>query len=169
MRPSTLRIALLALAAALAAVPAAAVQTSRPDTDVTAAVRAALAAGQAGDMRRMAEQYAPDCVFADEFAPFLWTGPGALQRYLASGARMYRETAHADDRMQIEPPAFVYTSGDKAFVVEPLGGTATVRGRPYASRGAFAFTLARIGGRWKITSQTWAKASETLDPYAPPS
>ena len=153
-----------AILAAIAA-PAGAAQSSAPDPAVMATVRAALDAAKAGDMRVMSAQYAPDCTFIDEFAPFLWTGPDALGGYLASGGRMYQETQHNDGTMSISPPSYAYESGDRAFVVEPVSGTATVRGKPYAVHGAFAFTLARVGGRWKITSQTWTKTSESMDPY----
>ena len=142
-----------------------AAQTSGPNAEVLATVAAALDAGQSGDMRRLRDQYAPDCTFIDEFAPFFWAGPNAIDGYLASGARMYQQTQHGDGKTTVEPAAFVYASGDRAFVVEPLSGTATVRGQPYAVRGAFTYTLTRIGGRWKITSQTWTKTSESMNPY----
>ncbi len=145
--------------------PARAAQTSGPDPAVMATVEAALAAGTAGDVERMRSAYAADCAFIDEFEPFYWRGPGALDAWLASGARMYQQTGRRDGRVTVSPPAFVYVSGDRAFVVEPLAGRATMNGRPYAQAGRFAFTLARIEGRWKITSQTWTKARESWDPY----
>jgi|SRR5665213_2360197 len=157
-----------AIAAAMVlAAPAGAAQVSGPNAEVLAVVDAAMTAGMAGDIARMFAQYAPDCVFADEFAPFFWSGPGALGRYLMSGGRMYLETQHRDDKPVFGPARFVYVSGDRAFVVEQVKGSATVRGKPYQQAGAFALSLARSGGVWKITSQTWTKASETLDPYRP--
>jgi ketosteroid isomerase-like protein len=156
---------LILLAAALLAGPAFAAQTSGPDPEVLATVDAALHAGLSGDVRKLLDQYAPDCTFIDEFAPFYWTGPNAIQSYLASGGRMYQETQHKGDKATFEPPSFVYVSADRAFVVEPLSGTATVRGKPYAVQGAFTFTLARVDGRWKITSQTWTKTRESMNPY----
>ena len=162
------RLILIALASMALTTPAVAAQSSGPNAEVLATVDAALGAGAAGDIDKLHEQYAPDCAFIDEFAPFLWTGPNAIDHYFASGARMYQETQHGDGKTTFSPPAFVYVSADRAYVVEPLSGTATVRGKPYALQGAFAFTLARIDGRWKITSQTWSKASESLNPYAAP-
>jgi ketosteroid isomerase-like protein len=159
------RMLLIALASMTLTTPAVAAQISDPNAEVQATVDAALAAGVSGDMGRMREQYAPDCAFIDEFAPFFWSGPGALDAYLASGFRMYQETRHAGGKTTLSPPAFVYVSGDRAFVVEPLSGTAIVRGKPYAQRGSFAFALARTDGRWKIISQTWTKASESFSPY----
>ncbi len=158
---------ILSAAAAIAVVTAQAqaAQTSGPNAEVTAVVDAAMAAGMAGDMPRLIAQYAPGCAFVDEFAPFFWSGPSAIQDYFAAGGRMYQETQHKDDKPVFSPPSYVYVSGDRAFVVEKVRGTATVRGKPYAQAGAYAFTLARIGGRWKISSQTWTKAHETMNPY----
>ena len=153
-----------ALALALAGQTQAA-QTSGPNAEVTAIVDAAMQAGMKGDVAAMIAQYAPGCAFADEFAPFFWTGPGALQAYLMAGGRMYQETRHKDDKAVFAPPSYVYVSGDRAFVVETVSGTASVRGQPYAEEGAFAFALARIDGHWKIISQTWTKSGENLDPY----
>ena len=157
----------LMVAASMAALTtrAGAAQTSGPNPQVMATIDAALAAGQSGDIRRLRDQYVPDCTFIDEFAPFLWTGPNAVDGYFASGARMYQETQHGDGKTTVSPPAFVYVSGDRAFVVEPLSGTATVRGKPYSEQGSFAYTLIRIDGRWKITSQTWTKTQESMNPY----
>jgi ketosteroid isomerase-like protein len=142
-----------------------AAQTSGPNAAVTATIDAAMAAGVSGDIRAMRDRYAPDCTFIDEFAPFLWSGPDAIDAYLMAGGRMYQETQHRDGKTTFLPPAFIYVLGDRAFVVEPLRGTAMVRGRPYSQQGAYAFTLARIDGRWKITSQTWTKSRESSDPY----
>jgi len=162
------RVRLLLSAAACSALLAAgahAAQTSGPNAEVLAAVDAAMKASTVGDIPGILAEYAPDCTFADEFAPFFWTGPGAIQGYLAAGGRMYAETRRTDDKPVFSPPSYVYVSGDRAFVVEKVSGTARVRGRPYAEQGAFAFVLARMGGRWKIISQTWTKAAENLDPY----
>ncbi len=162
---SPMRFLLLAAVFAVPAAPVFAVQTSNPDPAVAAVVDKALNAPLKGDMVAFRDQYAPDCMFVDEFAPFLWTGPGALDRWLMSGGQMYQETQHLDGKAAFGPPRYVYVSGDRAFVVEPIEGSATVHGKPYAQKGAFAFSLVRADGRWRITSQTWTKASETMNPY----
>ncbi len=160
------RIALIAAASIVALTTGAqAAQTSGLNAEVTATVDAALSAGMSGDIARMREQYAPDCVFSDEFAPFFWSGPKALDGYLASGFRMYQETQHRVGKTTSGPPAYIYVSGDRAFVVEPVSGSASVRGKPYSQQGAFAFALARTQGRWRIISQTWTKTSESMNPY----
>ena len=164
MKP--VRLVLIALASMAAMTTAAgAAQTSGPNAEVMATVDAALHAAASGDIAGLRDQYAPDCAFTDEFAPFFWSGPGAIDGYFASGGRMYQETQHRDGKTTISPPAYVYVSGDRAFVVEAVSGAATVRGKPYSQQGAFAFALAKSGGRWKIISQTWTKTSESMNPY----
>ena len=161
-----IRFALIAAASmAVLAARAEAAQIGGPNAEVTATVDAAMAAGIAGDIRTLRDQYAPDCTFVDEFAPFFWSGPGAMEGYFASGFRMYQETQHRDGKTVFSPAAFVYVSGDRAFVVEKVSGTSSVRGKPYSQDGAFAFALARIDGHWKIISQTWTKSRENLNPY----
>ena len=151
---------------ALLTASAGATQTSGPNPEVVAAVDAAMKASMSGDIPALAAQYAPGCTFADEFAPFFWSGPDAMRDYFIAGGRMWRETRHKDDKAVFAPPSYVYVSGDRAFVVQTVSGTATVRGKPYSEAGAFAFALARIDGRWKIISQTWTKSRENMDPYA---
>ncbi len=163
---TSVRLLLIAAASlAMSAAPAGAAQTSGPDADVMATVDAALAASIAGDIPRLMAQYAPDCAFTDEYAPFFWSGPHAIEDYFAAGGRMYRDTQHKDGKTVLGPPSYVYVSGDRAFVVEKVSGSASVRGRPYSQAGAFAFALARTQGRWKIISQTWTKSWENMDPY----
>ena len=145
--------------------PPAAAAEHDPKAEVAATVDAVLKAGQAGDMQALRDLYAPDCTFIDEFAPFLWSGPHAIDSYFASGFQMYQQTQHMNGKTTLSPPAFVYVAADRALVVEPLSGTATVHGKPYSLQGAYAYTLARIDGRWKITSQTWTKTTENRDPY----
>ena len=161
-----IRLTLIAAASiAVLAARAEAAQAGGPNPEVEATVDAALRAAMVGDIPKLVAAYAPGCVFVDEFAPFFWSGPDAMRDYFTAGGRMYQETQHRDDKPVFSPASYVYVSGDHAFVVEKVSGTATVRGKPYAEEGAFAFSLARIDGRWKITSQTWTKSRENLNPY----
>ncbi|MGH7009649.1 MAG: nuclear transport factor 2 family protein, partial [Caulobacteraceae bacterium] len=118
-----LRISLVAAAAAILALPAFAAEPAGAKAEVAATVAAALDAGRAGDIRKLQEEYAPDCVFVDEWAPYLWTGPGAFERYMVSGARMFRETQRHDIAITSDPPSFVYVSADHAWLVERVGET----------------------------------------------
>jgi ketosteroid isomerase-like protein len=143
----------------------AAAQTSGQQTEVLAVVRAALSAAQSGDQKDLRDKYADDCVFIDEFAPYRWSGPNAIDGYFASAAKMYQETQHSDVSMTVGAAKYVYVTGDEAYVVEPLREQAKVKGRAYKSAGSLTFTLRRIGHAWKITSQAWSKTEENINPY----
>ncbi|MGH7018023.1 MAG: nuclear transport factor 2 family protein [Caulobacteraceae bacterium] len=163
--PGVLATSMIVAAAAILAAPAFAAEPAAAKAEVAATVEAALDAGRAGDIRKVQEEYAPDCIFVDEWAPFLWTGPGAFERYMASGAQMFRETQRHDIAITSDPPSFVYVSADHAWLIERVGETSIVEGKPYQAKGWLAFTLERLGGRWKITSQTCTKSAESFNPF----
>lgn len=156
---------IIPIVALLAASEAFSAQSAGPDGEVLATVSAALSAAQAGDVEKLRGQYAPNCVFIDEFAPFRWSGAHAIDDYFASAGRMYQETQHGAVKMTVSPPSYVYVSGDDAYVVEPLSEKATVKGKAYKSKGLLTFTLVRKDQVWKIASQTWSKTRETTNPY----
>ncbi len=128
-------------------------------------VDTALNAAQAGDVKTLREQYTDDCTFIDEFAPFLWSGPGALNDYFASAAQVFQETRHTAVTMTKGTPKFVYVTPQSAYVIEPMTEKALVDGRPYSSSGSLVFVLTKQASGWKIRSQTWAKSDESANPY----
>jgi ketosteroid isomerase-like protein len=140
-------------------------QTTAPDPAVTGVVTSALAAAQAGNIAVLQRQYLPDCTFIDEFAPFVWTGPGAQGAYFASGARMAGATGTSNVEITFTAPKYTYVAGPAAYLVVPLTVTSKVRGKLYQATGSLAFTLRKTRSGWKIASQTWAKATETFSPY----
>jgi ketosteroid isomerase-like protein len=143
----------------------AAAQNRNHDAAVVATVDTALRAGQSGDLKKLRDEYTPNCIFIDEFPPFHWSGLNAIDKYFASAVKMYKETQHSGVRMTIKPPKYIYVSGNNAYLVEPLSENATVRGKAYKSAGFLTFTLVKIGHVWKITSQIWTKTSENMNPY----
>lgn len=160
------RMAVMALVVAVVPVSGAyAGQSAAPDAAVLAAVDATLSAAQSGDVKKLREEYLPGSTFVDEFAPFLWTGPGSLDAYFASAGEMYKETQMSDTKVSRSRPRYVYVSGKSAYVVVPLSVMAKVNGKPYTSTGSLSFTLQKTDSGWKIASQTWTKATENINPY----
>jgi ketosteroid isomerase-like protein len=145
--------------------PAYAGQSAAPDAAVLATVDATLSAAQSGDVKTLREEYLPGSTFVDEFAPFIWTGPGSLDAYFASAGAMYQETKMSDTTVSRSKPSYVYVAGKSAYVIVPLRIKAKVGGKPYAATGSLAFTLQKTDSGWKIASQTWAKATENISPY----
>jgi ketosteroid isomerase-like protein len=149
----------------LSGAAASSAETTSSDRTVTGAVTAALDAAQSGNTAALQREYLPDCTYIDEFAPFVWTGPGSAKAYADSAARMYRETASTDVKASHGAPSFAHVVNGAAYVMVPLIVTAQVHGKPYKATGALAFTLRKTSSGWKISSQTWAKTTESFNPY----
>ena len=153
---------LIAVLTSLLVAPALA---AAPDGAVRKTVDAALDAAQSGNVAQLRAQYLPDCVFGDEFAPFYWSGPHAIDAYFASAARMYRDTKMTGTKVSHGAPTFVYAGADRAYVTVPLRVRAQAAGRPYAATGVLTFTLLKTAAAWKIASQSWTKETENISPY----
>ena len=133
-----------------------------PEAAVLATVDAALDAAQSGDIKTMRTEYLPNCSFVDEFAPYQWS---SMDAYFASAAEMYKQTGMTGTEVTRGAPKFVYASSTSAYVVIPLDVQAKVKGQPYRASGTLVFALQHTDAGWKISMQTWAKATENISPY----
>jgi ketosteroid isomerase-like protein len=159
---SLLAAALSPLSALRAQAPAAAPM----DKLALETVETALNAAQSGDAKKLMEQYVPGAVFVDEFAPFFWSGPGSMAAYFASAQKMYQETGMSDTAVSHGTPKFSYLGPSNAYVVVPLDVRARLKERRYHATGVLVFALQKTSSGWKIASQSWAKATENINPYS---
>ena len=133
-----------------------------PQAAVLATVDAALDAAQSGDIKTMRTEYLPNCSFVDEFAPYQWS---SMDAYFASAAEMYKQTGMSGTKVSRGAPKFAYVTSTSAYVVIPLKVQASVKGKPYRASGTLVFALQDTAAGWKISMQTWAKATENISPY----
>jgi ketosteroid isomerase-like protein len=131
---------------------------------VLATVDAALDAAQSGDIKTMRTEYLSDCSFVDEFAPYHWSGQDSMSAYFASAAEMYKRTGMSGTKVSRGSPKYVYVTSTSAYVVVPLEVQATVKGKSYRASGTLVFALQDTKTGWRISMQTWAKASENIGP-----
>ena len=154
-------IATIALAAAIFPCVGIAADAG-PQAAVLATVDAALNAAQSGDIKTMRTEYLPNCSFVDEFAPYQWS---SMDAYFASAAEMYKQTGMSGTKVSRGAPKFVYVTSTSAYVVIPLKVQAQVKGKPYRASGTLVFALQDTAAGWKISMQTWSKATENISPY----
>lgn len=154
-------IAAVALAAAIFPFAGMAADAG-PQAAVLATVDAALDAAQSGDIKTMRTEYLPNCSFVDEFAPYQWS---SMDAYFASAGEMYKQTGMSGTKVSRGSPKFVYVTSTSAYVVVPLDVQAKVKGQPYRASGTLVFALQDTAAGWKISMQTWAKATENISPY----
>src|ERR1700761_602850 len=144
-------IAAVALAAAIFPFAGMAADAG-PQGAALATVDAALDAAQSGDIKAMRTEYLPNCSFVDEFAPYQWSGTGAMDAYFMSAAEMYKQTGMTGTKVSRGAPNYVYATSTNAYVVIPLDVQATVKGKPYRASGALVFALQHTDAGWKISS-----------------
>ena len=116
-------------------------------------VNAVLAAMTHHNEQQFASAYTSDAVIIDTQAPYRWTGSNAASEWLSSlttygKLRYARFTVFGDpaEVMQGEHSAYVMVLG----ALRGLGARSGLR-----QNVLLTFTLREVGGRWKISSQSW--------------
>jgi hypothetical protein len=128
-------------------------------------ISASIAAINSGNMTGMKAQFTNAPTIVDEFAPFLWSGVAAQDRYASDFANVVTAFKMNNITMKLGTPLFNYVHGDRAYVVVPITVTAMLKGKPYSESGINSYVLTRSGGTWRISAQTWTKRSESSNPY----
>jgi ketosteroid isomerase-like protein len=136
--------------------------TARADImqDASAAVvpvKAVIAAIKSDDAAAISTLYSNNAVVVDEQAPFEWTGSVAGSQWLSASkdwSKWSPKVAHfrgALAEIQVDD-----ASGSAYVVVAGTFLSADPK-KPWQQHGTLTFTLRRIDGSWKISSQAWAR------------
>jgi ketosteroid isomerase-like protein len=130
-----------------------------PADDAGRAVTALIDRFNAGDVEAFLAGHADDAVIVDEFAPYLWSGTGSVQRWVSD----YGKDAGAKDikagRIDYAAPVQAMSDGDGAYIVLPTTYRFTQQGRKMAGKGSMTFVMKRVGPDWKIASWTYSGAT----------
>jgi hypothetical protein len=138
----------------------------RIEPEMTAPVLAVARFMAKGEEHGLADHFATgeDVVILENFAPFLFTGPDAFDRWregFIAHARLLDldglvfEIGHAQDFAQRD---------DRAFFTLPVRWRGVALGHPFDERGGWSFVLVREGRRWRILSYAWAVTSKSTGP-----
>ncbi|HKU66205.1 MAG TPA: nuclear transport factor 2 family protein [Candidatus Baltobacteraceae bacterium] len=122
-----------------------------------------LAAMSSGDSKRLAGVYSSDAVIVDDQAPFQWTGSNAGEDWFATTAGRWGKLWYGKFvptlRSPLQPAANMQFGPASAYVTVPGKLTSRLAGKRIDQRGVLTFTLRRVSGAWKITSQIWTSTS----------
>ncbi|QUD89838.1 hypothetical protein [Phenylobacterium montanum] len=109
----------------------------------------------AGGEEACLSAFADDGVtIVENFAPYLFTGPAAAQRWAeAMRAHTTRLTNLAH---RFEPACDFSITEDRAYFSLPTHWSGTVDGRRFEEDGGWAFVLVNEHGDWRVLSYGWA-------------
>ena len=113
----------------------------------------------AGDMDAFAAAHQDNHVIIDEFAPYSWSGAGAVRRWMADYMRDAAARGISGGRVDYSEPLQAGSDGNAAYVVLPTVYRFMQNGQQMSARGSMTFVLVRYGNDWKIAS--WTYAGET--------
>mgnify|MGYP003289457933 CR=1 FL=1 len=127
-----------------------------PAEDATAAVTAWLDKFNAGDVNAFKAAHAPNPVIVDEFAPHLWTGADAPQRWLDDYGREAAAGGITGGRLDYAAPIRASASGTTAYIVLPTIYRMRQGGKAKSAAGDMTFVMTKVGNDWKIASWTYS-------------
>lgn len=129
-----------------------------PAEDATASVTAVLDKFNSGDFNAFAAAHHDGAIIVDEFAPFLWGGPGSIQKWGADYEKDATARGISAGRVDYGKPVAANSDGTTAYIVLPTTYRFQQKGRKMAGKGSMTFVMKGAGKNWKITSWTYAGA-----------
>ena len=138
---------------------------ARAESPQTAALMAPLRvfahAFNAQDRTFTSTAFTEDCTTIDEFAPFGWQGRGSIRTWYSgttggADAKSYRRFLDLQEVVTLDPPVYVRTSGENAYVVVPSRLLYTSRGKRRLQHMSWTVSEVRTPAGWRIRAQAWA-------------
>ena len=135
--------------------------TAGPAEDAAASLAATMDKFNAGDAAAFIATHQDGAIIIDEFAPYVWGGPGSAQRWVGDYATYTQGTGDSGGRVDYGKPVQAVSDGNSAYIVLPTTYRFTRKGTKMASPGHMTFVMRRAGNDWKIASWTFAGATAT--------
>jgi hypothetical protein len=139
----------------LAAVPAGA----GPAEDATAFINGVMDKFNKGDAKSFVSAHEDNAVIVDEFAPHVWVGAGAAQRWMDDYARDSTANGVSGGRVDYGNAIQANSDGSTSYVVLPTTYRFMKQGKKMIAAGSMTFVVKRAGDAWKIASWTYSGAT----------
>jgi hypothetical protein len=117
-----------------------------------------------GDMQAAQANFTGDVAIIDEFAPYLWQGPGAVSNYLAAFDTFSKAKGRTDQTLKNLSVIRSDVDGDFAYIVVRAIYRYKERGRSMSETGDDVYVLHNGPGGWKIESFTWRGGEAQPEP-----
>lgn len=127
------------------------------DAAVEAPIHEMMEGFNKGDIKGVKALHVASPVIIDEFgAPYVWTGPGAFDAWVAGLTKSEVAEGKTGGVVYFGPPIRESIKGATAYVVSPCTYTYKQAGKTFKETGTTTFVLVKAGPAWKIKAWTWA-------------
>jgi hypothetical protein len=125
-----------------------------------AQVDAFIAAFNAG--RPTAVACAASATVVDDFAPYVWSGPGACAKWIAGLDQLAKSMAMSKLGVAGGKTLYVDGTATRGEVVVEARFTAQMGGRSVYETGAWTFVLTKTSGTWKFAAMAWSQTGSNM-------
>jgi hypothetical protein len=154
------RLPVLILWGCLSAAPA--VAAEQPDPAMLAAAERVAQFIETGGETPVDAIFATgDVTIVENFAPYIFEGPGAVAGWSA-GMRGHL-TATSNLRHAFGPAYDFSRSGERVYFSLPTTWRGTSGGKAFTENGGWSFVLVQQGGAWRVRGYGWAVTALTAE------
>ncbi|MEO6338544.1 MAG: hypothetical protein ABIO39_00780 [Caulobacteraceae bacterium] len=129
---------------------------SQPDAAMMAPVQRVVRFMRTLDVDGLADAFTPYPAIVENFAPYLFRGEDAVERWKAAFVARVRALDLANLAASFGHAQDFSRSGDRVFFSLPTVWTGTAGGTAFRETGGWAFVLDGADGAWRIRSYAWA-------------
>jgi len=129
--------------------------------DVEATIRQMMDGFNKGDIAAVKAAHVASPTIVDNVPPFLWSGPGAFDQWLADLTKAEASEGKSEGNVTFAPLVDKLIRGDRASVVARSIYTFKQKGHTRREDGYTAFVLVKTGADWKVESWSWASPAAT--------
>jgi hypothetical protein len=145
--------ALAFVAAAMIAAPA----FASDESDVVSHVEKMVAAWNKNDAATVAAGMTASPTIIDEYPPYHWQGPMALQAWNDDFAALAKKNGISDPVVTLAKPTYVVVRANSAYVVVPAAYRSKQDARTVQEKGILTVALERIGQSWLVMAFAWTR------------
>lgn len=144
---------ILALAAGIAALPAAASDMA----DVAATVNQYNDDFNKGDVKAAVALCTGHTLIIDDFPPHAWQGANSCMDWANALAAYDKKGGISNEVVTLAKALHLTVTGDRAYAVYPARYSYTQNGKPIKEQGVWTFALEKQVGGWRIAGWAWAQ------------
>ncbi len=128
---------------------------AKPADPALAAVKALVAAINAGSIAATQAAMTGSPAITDEFPPFHWDGKNAVADWMNGFAADAKAHGVTDDAVTIDTPLHLTVAGGHGYAVVPMTYTYKQNGKKVTENALFTVSLVRSGGTWLVSSWSY--------------